>query len=319
MAVRSGRSAKGRRSPWGVVLLALVMLGLGLGIGYGFRKAEVSPEPAAHATARKPLHPAPKARPSVVPAVPPETRPAPSEARSKPKIAIVIDDLGQADPELVTRLCAQPIPLTVAVLPFLKHSERSADLAHDAGKEVMLHLPMEPLGYPGPGKDPGQGAVMFGLSEPEVRARVRSALMNVPHRQGVNNHMGSRITPDVTRMRWVLEEIRKKNCYFVDSRTEKNSVAFDVAESLGMRSVRRRVFLDDDRSAAAIEQQWQRALDLAKTEGEVLVIGHIDPETLGVLERVIPRSRDTVEFVFAGVLAKAPARGQDPPATTRSK
>ena len=59
----------------------------------------------------------------------------------------------------------------------------------------MLHLPMEPLGYPGPGKNPGPDAVMYDLTEAQVRARVRKALADIPYRKGVNNHMGSRITP----------------------------------------------------------------------------------------------------------------------------
>ncbi len=168
----------------------------------------------------------------------------------------------------------------------------------------MLHLPMEPIGYPGPGRDPGPNAILFNLPEPEVRRRVRLALDDIPHRVGVNNHMGSRITPDRTRMAWVLQEIKARKHFFVDSRTEKDSVAYDVAEQLGIPAVQRRVFLDDDKAFPEMEKQWERALKLAEKEGFVLIIGHIYPETVEALEKLVPRAKGQVRFVTAGQLVR---------------
>lgn len=315
MGVKARRTREQKRPIWGWLALALLMLAAGVAIGYALRK----PEPAQPVPAVGSERTVRRASPRPAPVVPPQEASTVPASPALPRLALVIDDLGHADPALVTRLCAQEVPLTVAVLPFQEHTTRSAKIAHEAGKEVMLHLPMEPLGYPGPGKDPGPGAILYGLPEGEARARVRQALMAVPHRKGVNNHMGSRITPDATRMRWVLEEVKARKCYFVDSRTEKNSVAYDVAEALGIPSVQRKVFLDDDRAPGAMEQQWRRALDLAQREGEVLVIGHIHPETVGILERLIPGSREDVRFVKASDLARVHGKGQEAPASGRSR
>lgn len=317
MKARPRRTGGKSSSTAWMVLLALGMLGLGLALGLWIRKpdAQLAQTPLPR-TERSVARPAVRSKYSSTPSTA-----ARQEASTEdlPRLALVIDDLGGADPELVIRLCAQPVPLTVAVLPFLEHSKRSAEIAHEAKKEVILHLPMEPLGYPGPGKDPGSGAILFGLPEQEVRARVRQALVNIPHRKGVNNHMGSRITPDATRMRWILEEVKAKGGYFLDSRTEKNSVAMEVAASLGMRSTQRKVFLDDTRTPEAIDKEWNRALELAKGEGSVVVIGHIDPVTVGALERLIPRSRDRVSFVNAGSLAQVTPMRQDAPTPARPR
>ncbi|HNX93582.1 MAG TPA: divergent polysaccharide deacetylase family protein [Holophaga sp.] len=223
---------------------------------------------------------------------------------SLPKFALVIDDLGYARPEWVTRLCAQPVAFSVAVLPFQEFTKESAEIAYERGKEVMLHLPMEPIGYPAPGKDPGSNAILFNMKEADIRARVRAALDAIPHRKGVNNHMGSRITPDTARMTWILQEIKARRCFFLDSRTEKNSVAFDVAERLGVPSVQRKVFLDDDKAYPEMEKQWDRAIALAKKEGQVVIIGHIYPETVAALEKLIPRAKGQVRFVKAGELVR---------------
>ncbi len=286
----------------------MVLLGLGIGALLSTQSCSrkgrlpgdgetVTPAPKPH-----PVQPAtPKHEPPPVPA--PAPAPAPP-AGKLPRMAVVIDDLGYALTELVTRLCSQPVAFSVAVLPYQENTRASAEIAHDRGKEVMLHLPMEPVGYPGPGKDPGPDAVMFDLSEKEIRARVAKALAEVPFRKGVNNHMGSRITPDRTRMRWILEEIRSRKCFFVDSRTEKDSVAFDVAQELSVPTVQRKVFLDDDKSFPEMEKQWERALAIARKDGQVVIIGHIYPETVAALEKLIPATTGKVIFVKAGDLVK---------------
>jgi polysaccharide deacetylase 2 family uncharacterized protein YibQ len=257
-----------------------------------------APRPPAKGAKAPPVSPATSSRPA-------ETRAQEPAPKSElPRLAVVIDDLGYAAPELVTRLCAQPVPLSVAVLPYQEHTRASAEIAFERGKEVMLHLPMEPIGYPGPGKDPGPQAVLFDLPETQMRERVRKALAEIPHRKGVNNHMGSRITPDRLRMGWILDEIKARKCFFVDSRTEKDSVAFDLARELGIPTVQRKVFLDDDKSFAEMQKQWERALGIAHKDGYALIIGHIYPETVEALEKLIPASKGQVSFVFAGQLVK---------------
>ncbi len=283
----------------------MLALGLGTGLLLGQQGCGRRETPAKQAPKPEPKKPEkkqaePKAKPNAEAAKLQREEP-PS---SLPRLALVIDDLGYIQPELVTRLCSLPVPFSVAVLPYQEHTRESAEIAHRLGKEVMLHLPMEPIGYPGPGHDPGPNAILFNLPEAEVRRRVRLALDDVPHRVGANNHMGSRITPDRTRMGWVLQEFKARKYFFVDSRTEKDSVAFDVAEQLGVPSVQRRVFLDDDKAFPEMEKQWERAMKLAEKEGSVLIIGHIYPETVAALEKLVPRAKNQVRFVRAGELVR---------------
>lgn len=229
---------------------------------------------------------------------------SPKDGKTLPMMAIIIDDLGYTAPSLVARLCNQSIAFDVAVLPYQAFTKQSAELAHSRGKEVMLHLPMEPDGYPGVGKDPGPYAVMHDLPECEVRHRVQKAIATVPFVKGVNNHMGSRITRDRLRMNWVLEEVKAKQFFFVDSRTEKNSVAFNTAVGLAIPSAVREVFLDDDRGSRAIAEQWRRAITIARNKGRVVAIGHICPETIKMLEKLIPEASDKVQFVAVSRIIK---------------
>jgi polysaccharide deacetylase 2 family uncharacterized protein YibQ len=259
-------------------------------------------------TPSAPVSPVPEKK---LPGAAPSAAPAPKNSTAKltpqplkPRIALIIDDLGHVDPALVKRLCSLNIPLTVAVLPFLPHSRDSVRIARSRGMEIILHMPMEPVGYPGQGKNPGQGAVLFDQSEAEVKKRVKQAMGNIPFAVGLNNHMGSRITPDRTRMAWILGEVKKAGWYFLDSRTEKDTVAIEVARELGIPALERNVFLDDSLDPIEMARQWGRALALARQEGQVAIIGHIHSETIAFLEKAVPAAMNEAIFIKASDLAR---------------
>jgi hypothetical protein len=281
------------------------MLVAGVGLGTLFSQQGCRPKAKGSSTPPFPQPPPGPASPKAKAPASPKA-PAPGETASRepqprlPRLTIIIDDLGYAEPELVTRLVAQPIPFTVAVLPYQEHTRESAEIAFKAGKEVILHLPMEGRAE----KDPGPDALQFELPEAELRARTRKALKEVPYIKGANNHMGSRMTADRERMRWVLEEFRGRQLFFVDSRTTKETVAMAVAQGMGIPTMQRNVFLDDDKSFVEIEKQWERAMAWAKREGSAVAIGHIYPETVEALEKLIPATKGRVEFVRAGSLVR---------------
>ncbi len=302
-----------------LLLGALVAVGFGLVLGLILgqqacdRKPAQKEAPKVGKPAAKP-HAEPKATPRaeprpelapkpIVKAEPPAAKPVPTPVKAEanlPRLCIIIDDLGYAPPELVRRLCSLPIALSVAVLPYQEFTKESAHTAHDLGKQVLLHLPMEGLAT----KDPGPDALLANLDEAELRRRAKKALGEIPHALGTNNHMGSKLTADRARMTWVLQEVKARKFFFVDSRTSKETVAEDEARKLHIPTARRNVFLDDDKSFAEIEKQWDRAVALARKDGEALAIGHIYPETVEALEKLVPRVKGEIRFVRASEVVK---------------
>jgi hypothetical protein len=229
----------------------------------------------------------------------PANRPA-AAAKQRPRIAIIIDDLG-GDLKAVERATHIPYRLTFSVIPHLRHSRQSAEIANARGYQVMLHLPMEPLNYPR--EDPGPGAVTADMLLEDVRRLVLRDLAAIPHVRGVNNHMGSRITADPRRMRAVLEAVATTPYFFVDSRTTSASVAFAIARELKVPSAERAVFLDDDEDASAVRSQFRRLIEVARKQGSAIAIGHPHPTTLDVLSEQLPElERAGIDVVFASEL-----------------
>ncbi|WP_084631281.1 divergent polysaccharide deacetylase family protein [Ferrimonas senticii] len=201
---------------------------------------------------------------------------------SAAKLALIIDDVGERHGDEITLTLPQPV--TLAFLPYSRQGRQLAIAAWRQQREIMLHLPMATLGP----KNPGPYPITAELDKWQVQYRVKKALADIPFVSGVNNHMGSAVTPDAERMDWVMEELAKQQLYFVDSFTIASSVAQQRAQQHGIATTKRQVFLDPARGGEVLAEQWQRALAIAKAQGQVVVIGHPYPDTMTFLQQQLP-------------------------------
>jgi uncharacterized protein len=205
------------------------------------------------------------------------------DLNSKPLIAIVIDDVGLDRPRS-RRAWELPGPLTLSFLPYSKDLREQAKAARAHGNELMLHLPMEPNGR----ADPGPNALLVSLTDSELRQRVTAALDSFDGYVGVNNHMGSRFTAFRPGMDTVLRQFKARGLLFLDSRTTPQSVGDQLAQELGVPSVARNVFLDDDESIDAVRRKLAETEAVARRQGFVVAIGHPHEATLQALGEWLP-------------------------------
>jgi polysaccharide deacetylase 2 family uncharacterized protein YibQ len=221
------------------------------------------------------------------------------------KIAIIIDDLG-GDLKPVSELLQINAPVTFAVLPHCAHSAEAADLMHKAGKEILLHLPMEPRDYPD--EKPGGGALFVQMGDGLIRRQIDDDIRSVPHIIGVNNHMGSRFMEDERKLSVVFQYLKNKRLFFVDSRTTPNSKGRQLAGHIGLPFASRNVFIDNDQSYA---QTFRRITAVARQgiperSAAIVLIGHPYPATIEALKKAIPilKSRG-VEIVPISALVRS--------------
>lgn len=231
----------------------------------------------------------------------------PANPPDLPAIVIIIDDLGYLREE-GTRALALPGKVTYAILPGTPFASLLAEQAYQAGKEVMLHLPLQAadmskrLGPGGIELDTGHQALIDSLSE---------SLASVPHVQGVNNHMGSLLTMHPGHMSWLMQELKRRGLYFVDSFTTPRSIALKMAQEAGVPAVRRHVFLDRNPGARAIELELERLKLHAQRHGYAVGIGHPIAETLGVLEQSLPGlEQQGYRLLYAGEIIRLRQEGE---------
>ena len=186
-------------------------------------------------------------------------------------LTFVFDDAGHNLDQLEYFL-RLPFPCTIAVLPGLRYSSESARRIRKAGKQVILHQPMQSVDLH---INPGPGAVTPGLSAEQIKNIVRKNLEEIWPVAGMNNHEGSLMTADEAAMSAVLDVVAEKHIFFLDSRTTARSVVAKVAKEKNMAVWERAIFIDNDKSRAAMETQIKKGLSIARQKGSAIMIGHV--------------------------------------------
>ena len=217
----------------------------------------------------------PEKKTAVQPALPAQPAAKPEKPRRQAPYAgnltFVFDDAGHNLDQLEYFL-RLPFPCTIAVLPGLRYSSEAARRIRKAGKQVILHQPMQSVDLH---INPGPGAVTPGLSAEQIKNIVRKNLEEIWPAAGMNNHEGSLMTADEAAMSAVLDVVAEKHIFFLDSRTTAQSVVAKVAREKNMTVWERAIFIDNDKSRAAMETQIKKGLSIARKKGSAIMIGHV--------------------------------------------
>jgi len=227
--------------------------------------------------------------------------PPPPITRIKPvtngiPVAIIIDDIGY-DRKMAEGFLELDVPLTFSVLPqgTFNHSIINQALKKDV--EIMLHLPMEPGNYPS--VNPGPGALLSSMKPDELIAQLNANLDRVPNIKGVNNHMGSKLTASSEQMRQIFTILKKRDLFFVDSRTSADTLARRSAELLQLPFAERDVFIDHEQTHEFVSKQLKLLIKRANRQGYAIGIAHPHPVTLEVLKEMLPDLKKAVFFTHA--------------------
>jgi len=219
------------------------------------------------------------------------------------RIAIVIDDWGYNVNNLHF-LDEIPYSLTISILPNLYYSQDIArQVSNSNGREVILHLPLEPL--PSEQMRLERNTIMTAMTEREIKDIFIKDVNNIPGLRGVSNHMGSKAIADPLVMGAVFREMQKKGLYFLDSMVSKNSVSEKLSREMKVKFAKRDVFLDNKSEVEYIKGQINKLKLRAKLRGFAIGIGHDRKLTLEVLKEVMPQlEKEGYKFVFVSELAK---------------
>lgn len=225
--------------------------------------------------------------------------PPPPAGEVKGRLALVIDDFGYAQGP-IQAFAALPRPLTFAVLPYRPHSAEALAAARAAGKEALLHLPLQPQQGAAASESVTIGPAM---ADGDIRAVTERALASLPGVVGVNNHQGSLATADGRVMRQVLGVLRGQGLFFVDSRTSAQSLGRLTARQQGVAAAENDLFLDNVDEVEAVKEKVRTAGHLALRHGSAVAIGHARPHTAAAIRELIPElERKGIRLVFVSQL-----------------
>jgi len=221
-------------------------------------------------------------------------------AGRSPKVAIIVDDggYGGSATDVILGLTTR---LTFAILPNTPYGTELANEAGALGFEVMLHMPMENTSA----DLRHEGQIETDMNEADIHRLVTHALSQVPGAVGVNNHQGSKFTAHADVLSFFMEDTLAEGLFFIDSRTTRDSVAYDVAVEHGVPSAYRDLFLDHDNARDEIRSRFRQLMATARRDGSAIAICHFRPNTALVLREMLPELRmGGIELVHVSELVK---------------
>jgi len=238
--------------------------------------------------------------------------PAPTEIEEEPRrrrlpaselpvICIIVDDFGPAwDKDLIAGFLNLSIEITVSVIPGYPTSTQVARRAAESGREVFVHLPMEPEESVALKE---RDMIHIRDDAAGIRRTLDRALTDIPMAVGINNHMGSKATSNRPLMDRLAAEVRRRGLCFVDSRTIHRSTALRAMLTAGVPAIGRDLFLDVKPDSASVVEQLYALASIARRRGWAVGIGHVKWNTLAAIQTVFPQlETENYRFVSAGRL-----------------
>lgn len=199
-----------------------------------------------------------------------------------PIIAIIIDDMG-IDKVHTKAILDIPAPLTVSFITYASDLRYWGDYARSTGKEIMLHIPMQPSNA---SVDSGPNTLTTSMKRQDIQRVLQDTvfpLLSTLKPAGANNHMGSKFTADKVLMSYFMETFSSYGLYFIDSLTSKDSSGLLAADTYGIPAASRNVFLDNTDDFSYVMNQLSLLEKAARKHGFAIGIGHPHVSTIQAL------------------------------------
>lgn len=216
-------------------------------------------------------------------------------------IAIVIDDLGISH-RYSKDIIDIDAPITTSFLTYGKNLQDLTDMAKKVGKEVIVHIPMEP--YSATNTAPDQ--LNVDMSDDEIRNNLKVILDHFDKNLiGGNNHMGSKFTENPEKMAVIMEVLRDRNMFFLDSKTSNKAIGCNVAAEFGVACASRDVFLDNENNFDYIMKQLKQTEKVAAVKGYAIAIGHPKTEMIAALRKWVETlDKEKYKLVYLSEIIK---------------
>ena len=201
----------------------------------------------------------------------------------KKAVVIVIDDMG-ISLKRTAEIASLKAPITASFLTYGRKLDEQIQNSLRSGQEIMVHVPMEAM----TAVDAAPDVLTTQMSNKEIKSNLLDMLKKFKDIKGINNHMGSKLTEDYDRMKTVMETLKEKGLYFLDSKTSSKSKAEKAAQDTGIAYAHRHVFLDNQNDKAYILGQLSKVEILADKNGYAIAIGHPKTQTYAALKEWLP-------------------------------
>ena len=204
---------------------------------------------------------------------------------ARPRLALVAYDLPPENSRAWQALLRRTAVRTLIADQPLKSTAR----------EVLVSLPLEPIGYPK--EDPGPGTILLDDDEAQIRTKLIRFMKYAARPAGFAASYGSRALKDRRITAAVMKYCAAENLLFLEPRFTANSLAREAARSSGCRYVTATVYVEQKASAKSAAAALRGALQHARKGKAVLALFPARPDILAALDGLLTK-QVLAEFDF---------------------
>ena len=204
---------------------------------------------------------------------------APAEAKTdKPRVAAIVTELGLARVATEAAIDKLTGAVSLGFSPYAPELEAQTTRARTAGHEILLAVPMEPIGYPS--NDPGNRALLTAFPAAENIAQLKWLMARFTGYVGVIPSFGSRFLASSGHLAPILGELNARGLLFVDFSPTHDSVAPQIAEQLKLPVVEVDQRIDEEPAPDAIDAALAKVEAAARRDGRAVAVGLPYPVTI---------------------------------------
>jgi hypothetical protein len=223
------------------------------------------------------------------------------------RVVIVIGGLGISQTSTQRAIESLPPGVTLAFAPYGNSLTRWMQQARKAGHELLLQVPMEPIGYPN--NNPGRHTLRSDVDLQENLANLHWAMSRITNYVGITNYLGGRLMSEPAALSPIFSEIADRGLLFFDDGSVKNSVAKGVSLKALLPYARGEIMLDNVRSRSSIGEKLDALAAQAKRTGLAIGVGNAFPDTIAMVSEFARRARENgIEITPLSAVVKDPSR-----------
>ena len=209
-------------------------------------------------------------------------RRSPPVGEGVPRVVIVVGGLGLSQTGTQAALDTLPEEITLAFAPYGSSLQRWVGKARDAGHEVLLQVPLEPLDYPQ--ENPGEHTLLVSGGAGN-RQNLHWVLGRMTSYAGVMNHMGARFVSDERALLPFLGEIGERGLFYLDDGSSEQSLAPKIGEALNVPVLTADRVVDRARSSGSIEKELEALEAIARVKGVAIGVASAFPASVEMIAR----------------------------------
>lgn len=208
-------------------------------------------------------------------------RRAPAAEPHVPRIALVVGGMGISQTGTKSAIEALPEDVTLAFAPYGASLQRWVEKSRSEGHEVLLQIPLEPVGYPE--ENPGEHTLLVSNDRRGTQDDLQWALGRMTSYAGVMNYMGARFTSEDQAVLPFLGEIGERGLYYLDDGSSPGSRVAALGKVLEVPVVTADLLIDRDRSPGDIERELGALETIARSRGVAVGVASAFPASIAAI------------------------------------